>query len=353
MDHPTQRYDVAALRWFAAALLGKTGLSGARADTVARILVEGDLLGHTTHGLQLLPAYLRELEAGTMARTGEPEVISDRGATLAWNGRRLPGPWLVCSAIETALARVATHGVVTVVIGRSHHIACLAAYLKEVTDRGLVILLMSSDPAAKSVAPFGSARPLYTPNPIAAGFPTEGDPILLDVSMSLTTNGLSARLRQEGRKFEHRWLLDADGRPTDDPEALFTEPTGSILPLGGLDAGHKGFALGLLVEALTSGLAGIGRARKPEGWGASVFLQVIDPAAFGGRTGYTDEIGFLAREVAGAPPLSGRAVRLPGARGLALRARQLAGGVALYPTIMPALEPWAQRLGVPLPAPSP
>ncbi len=340
---------------YATALLHSAGLSGERARVVATTLIEGDMLGHTTHGLALLPGYLGALADGSMRSTGDPEIVNDRGATLLLDGRRLPGPWLVHHAIGLALDRVAAEGTVTVVIRRSHHIACLAAYLERVTAAGKMILLMSSDPNVASVAPHGGTRALMTPNPIAAGIPTgpatEGRrPILMDVSASTTTNGLTGRLRAEGRRLEHPWVLDAQGHPTDDPAALFTDPPGTILPLGGLDSGHKGFALGLLVEALTAALGGYGRADPGEGWGAAVYLQVIDPDAFGGLTAYVRQTAWLAEAAEANPPRPGQpAVRLPGARGLGLRDQMRRQGVRLYPGILAALAPWAERLGVAAP----
>ena len=344
---PGPAYDHAALRTYAQRLLERAGLAPDRAGIVADVLVEGDLLGHTTHGLAQLPGYLNEITAGRMATTGSPETIQDRGATVLWDGRRLPGPWLVVQALGLAMDRAAAHGTATVVIRRSHHIACLAAYLERATERGLVILLMSSDPSVASVAPFGGTRALFTPNPIAAGFPTPDGPVLMDISTSTTTNGLTGRLKGEGRQLAEPWLLDAAGQPTRDPATLFTEPPGTILPLGGLDSGHKGFALGLLVEALTSALGGFGRADPSEGWGASVFLQVIDPGAFGGGDAFLRQTGWLAEAARATPPIPGRPpVRLPGARGLDLKRQQIAVGVQLYPSILPALKPWASRLGV-------
>ncbi len=343
-------YRLADLLGFASELLSRAGLAPDRAAVVAEVLVEGDLLGHTTHGLALLAPYLREIESGGMQTDGTWEVVSDRGAALTWDGRRLPGPWLVTQAIEAALPRAEAHGTCTVVIRRSHHIACLAAYLRRAADQNKVLLLLTSDPNAASVAPFGGMRALYTPNPIAAGFPTTGQPVLLDVSASTTTNGLTTRLHAEGRQLDHPWVLDGAGQPTQDPAALFADPPGSILPLGGMDSGHKGYALGLMVEALTAGLGGFGRADDKEGWGAAVFLQILDPAAFGGSTAFMRETGWLADAARATPPVPGQgAVRLPGERGLQTRARQVKDGVQLYPAIMPALTPWAHRLGVPAP----
>ncbi|MBI4625257.1 MAG: Ldh family oxidoreductase [Verrucomicrobia bacterium] len=344
------RYPAAALTEFATALLHRAGLDADMAATVAAILIEGDLLGHTTHGLQLLAPYLGEIERGTMTRSGEPRVLADFPAAITWDGLRLPGPWLTVRALELAAARAKQNGTCTVVIRRSHHIACLAAYLKRVTDQGLMVLLTCSDPTVAGVAPHGGRRNVYTPNPLAAGWPTDGDPVLLDISMSITTLGLARRLLDEGGKFPGPWGVDAAGHPTDDPARVLADPPGALLPMGGLDHGHKGYALGLLVEALTGGLAGYGRADPKEGWGATVFMQVLEPALFGGRDDFIRQTSHLAAACRATPPRPGfERVRLPGETALRRRADQLAHGVALYPGIMAALNPWSGKLGVPLP----
>jgi L-lactate dehydrogenase len=345
------RHAASALAAYANALLTRAGVRSDIARTTADILVEGDLLGHTTHGLALLPAYLGEIDRGTMTRAGEPGVLHARPAAQTWDGQRLPGPWTTVKAVDTAVAMAETQGTGTVVIRRSHHIACLAAYLKRATDRGYAVLLLCSDPSVCSVAPFGAVSPVFTPNPLAAGFPTSGDPVLLDISASLTTNGLTNRLYKAGRKLPHAWLQDAEGRPTDDPAVLFEEPKGTLLPLGGHDAGHKGFALALLVEALTAGLAGFGRADESPGWGATVFVQALDPMAFGGREAFVRQMDWLVEACHQARPVPGtRGARLPGERGLALAREQARSGIELHPTILPALAEWGARYGVPPPA---
>jgi L-lactate dehydrogenase len=344
---PTERYSAARLIEFACALLVRAGLEPDKAADVAGILVEGDLLGHNTHGLALLPAYLNEIEKGSMTKAGEPEVVADFPSALTWDGRRLAGPWLVRRAIAAAIPRAKANGVCSVAIRRSHHIGCLAAYLQSVTDEGLMVLLTCSDPSICSVAPFGGRREIFTPNPFAAAWPTEGVPVMLDVSMSITTNGLTRRLYTEGKRFPGVWALTAEGEPTDDPAALYAKPAGTLLPIGGLDHGHKGYALALLVEALTGALAGHGRADPSEGWGASVFLQVLNPACFGGAKEFRRQTEHVAAACRATPPRAGiEHVRLPGESGLRRRADQLAHGVALHAGILPALEPWSRKLGV-------
>eukprot|EP01037_Dinobryon_pediforme_P011489 gene11489-11585_t len=350
----THTYDVQTLQTFATALFEHAGLDAEKAAITAQILIEGDLLGHTTHGLALLPAYLDAIAAGAMTQTGEPDIISQTAVVETWNGNRLPGPWLVTKAANLASERAAHSGLSAVAINRSSHIGCLAAYLKPITDRGKMIIVTCSDPSVASVAPFGGTKRIYTPNPLAAGWPSPGGPVMIDVSMSITTNGMTNRLRTEGRQFEHPWLLDANGAPTRDPQAFFTDPPGSLQPLGGSEAGHKGFALGLLLEALTSALAGHGRADAPTEWGASVLVLVLDPARFGGGEAFLRETGWMENAVHSNPPgPSGMPVRLPGERGLALRDLALKEGIALHPSIPPMLEQRAAKAGIQAPKPSP
>ncbi len=135
------RYRHADLVKFADAPLSAAGLEQDRARAVAGILFEGDLMGHTAHGL-------------------------------------------VLRAMEPAMARAAVQGTCSVVFRRSPHIACLAAYLKRATDQGLPMLFTCSDPNAEGVAPFGGLDAVFTSNPILAGIPTGDIPVLVDVSTS-------------------------------------------------------------------------------------------------------------------------------------------------------------------------
>lgn len=345
------RYAADELVAYAVRLLVAAGLASTHAEGVARTLVDGDLLGHDTHGLALLAGYVNALEDGTMCKEGEPHVIADKPAALLWDGRRLPGPSLVLRGIDALLPRARALGSATLVIRRSHHIACLAAYLLHAAEAGFVMILSSSDPSVQSVAPFGGTRAVFTPNPIAIGVPTSGTPFLIDISSSVTTNAMTARLHQAGERFAEPWMLDAQGNATREPRVLFDDPPGTILPLGGLAAGHKGFGLAVLIEALTSGLAGFGRADPSEGWGATVFMTLYDPAAFGGANAFDRQMDWLADACRDNPPRQkGKPVRMPGDGGMARRAEQLANGMHLHATIQPALDACGQRYGIAFPS---
>jgi len=319
---------------------------------IASILVEGDLLGHDTHGLQLLKPYLDALGRQAMLGSGEIKEIASRPAVACWDGRYLPGPYLTLRAIDTASKMAQQYGTGSIAIRRCSHIGALAAYLEKPARAGYLTQVVCSDPSVALVAPFGGSEPLFTPNPMAWGIPTSADPILIDISASITTSGMSARLHSEGRKGNHDWWLDAKGQPTNNPSVIFEDPPGSLQALGGMEAGHKGFGLGLFVEAMSSALAGHGRADGADNWGASVHVQVTDISAFGNASDFHAQTDHLVEQCVKSKPADpAKPVRVPGQRGLALKIEQLKSGVTLRDDIVSALTGLATQAGIALPVP--
>jgi LDH2 family malate/lactate/ureidoglycolate dehydrogenase len=344
------RYNIEELILYIEALFLAAGMDADKSAIVAQLLVEADLMGHTTHGIAQAPAYLSGLENGLMLGTGDPIVVSDRGATITWDGQRISGVWLTAMAIDLAVDRAKKYGTATMAIRRSGHIACLATFLTRATEKGCMIELASSDPSIVSVAPYGGTKPAFTPNPIAIGIPTNKNPILIDISASITTNGLTGRLFSEGKKLPGDWVQDKSGRATNDPAVLFTEPPGTILPIGGKEYGHKGFGLALMIEALTQGLSGLGRADPPEGWGAAVYLKVTDPSAFGGMDEFTRQTSWLAESCRNNPPAEGvDNVRLPGDNAILNKAEAIANGLELYPGLLDGLKTFSENYNIRVP----
>lgn len=344
------KYGYAALVEWTRMLFEKAGYERDKAQVTAEVLIEADLMGHSTHGLALVPWYLDGAAKGDVRGSGEPEVVSDRGACVTWNGRRLPGTWLTRKAIDLGVERARAHGTCTIAIADSHHIGALAAYLPGATERGCMAIVASSSPAVATVAPYGGRVPIMTPDPIGIGIPTDADPVLIDISATITTNNMARRLIGEGRRFPQPWAMDKEGHATDDPKAVIGGG-GSLLPVGGLDHGHKGYALGLLVEALTQGLGGFGRADSPKGATSSVFVQVIDPAAFAGHDAFTRQTSWLVNACRENPPRPGvERVRVPGENAMKRRREAAASGVEIPSAIMNAIEPYARRFGMATPA---
>ncbi|SNR61590.1 Ldh family oxidoreductase [Paracoccus sediminis] len=348
------RFDRTALLDYAAALLTAGGMEADKAAVTAEILVEGDMIGHDTHGLQLMHWYLECLADGSLNGIGSYEIVADKGAAFVWDGRLLPGAWLLSQALDQAMDRVRDHGIVGAAIRNCHHTCALSAYMRRATDRGLIVQLSVSNPAARRMAPYGGTRPIMTPNPLAMGFPTSDDPILVDISSSITTTTMTQLLAKKGERYPEAWGLTAEGRPTDDPREI-TERGGTMMPLGGASKGHKGYGLALIVDLLGQGLSGKGRANTnaPGPLAQSAFLQVIDPAFFAGLGAFTEQSDWLADACRTNPPApwAGGAVRVPGDAASARRRDALQDGVPVAQDDWVRMERQAGRLGVTPPQP--
>jgi LDH2 family malate/lactate/ureidoglycolate dehydrogenase len=348
MTSPWTRIDAKVLSRLVEDIFLAAGLDDDKAARTARLLVLTDMMGRPTHGVAQCDAYTRQIADGLMTRDGEPAVVRDLGSTLVWDGDYRPGLWLVEHALETGFARLAATGTCIIAIRRSHHIGCLAALAKSATDRGLFVIIASSGPHTKAVAPFGGKGAVFSPNPLAIGFPTSTHPVLVDITATLTTISTVREKVATGEQLDGPWLLDQDGKPTADPTVLErSAERGSMLLLGGTEHGHKGFGLALVVEALTQGLAGHGRLDQPTRWGASVFIQLIDPAALAGRDAFSAQIDYFAGQCRASPAIdSTRPVRLPGEQASRLIADAQQHGVPLSPVALRSLRAAARRFGI-------
>ncbi|MGH3583259.1 MAG: Ldh family oxidoreductase [Mycobacterium sp.] len=326
----TTTVDHAVLRHHVAGLFAANGCDQAVADTVSGVLVEGDLLGHHTHGVALATGYLEDLAAGrAFGDAGRLTQVRDAGAVALYDCGHVLGPYAVETALRWAGRAARSHGVGLAVLAKSHHIGCLAAYLEAVTSQGLIAMIMSSDPTVATVAPHGGRTAVYSPNPMAVGIPAPV-PILVDISTSTVTNSALAQAHATNTSLQHAAIIDAAGRPTRAPSDFFADPPGAILPLGGIEFGHKGFGLGLMVEALTSGLAGYGRKQARGYKAASVFILLVDPDHLGGSEDLTAEMQHLIDSCTESKPMRpDQPVRLPGHRGLQLKKHHLDSGIPL------------------------
>ncbi|WGL16497.1 Ldh family oxidoreductase [Microbulbifer bruguierae] len=347
----SDRYSAEALKGFASALFASTGLESDRADVMADTFLQADLMGFTTHGLNRVASNLHWLQSGASRKRGEPHVLADRGNCFNWDAEFLPGPWVVNLAIDQALARAGEYGVVTATIRRSQHIACLAAYLPKIVQGNCVGILTCSTPAEHTVSPQGSKTALFSANPIAFCAPAGDYPLLFDISMSVTAGGYVSRAAREGNMLPQQYLKDSDGNLSNDPQAF--AQGGSILPVGGVDHGYKGAALSAMLEVLSMGLGGYGRGDMvaDDDEANSVFLQIIDPSAFGNSENFLRQTRALMQLWEACDSDDDSAVRIPGRRAWQLRKEQLRNGVELYPTIVEDLRGLAESYALDMPPP--
>ena len=334
------------LNKFCTSVFKKLGMDDEKAKDTSEILVEADMMGHSTHGVRLLPLYIKDVEAGNMKPSGNQITLNDTGSCITIDGDNLPGIWLTKQGLKLSSERAKIHGVSTVLIKNSHHNGALAAYLLPIVEQGLVPIIKCSVPSSATVAPFGGTKALLTPDPMALAFPTNGEPVIIDISASITTNNMIADKIVKNEMFDFNCLLTKDGIPTNDPKEVF-ENNGTVMPLGGLEYGHKGFGLALGIEALSQGLSGSGRSRKLKTMNLSIYIQVIDPDAFAGLDAFKNEMSFLYNECINNPPIDkNNKVRMPGQNALFCRRKSIEKGIYLSKETLKSLEEIAKKFDI-------
>ena len=334
------RFSPERLLGYAAGALSDLGVPEADAALVAESLVEAELHGQPTHGLSRLPFVLGRLRAGLINPRPSMRVLRERAAAVLLDADNGLGPLAGVRAVELATAGARAAGARVVAVRRGNHLGSLGFYLRRCTAEGMVGLAFTNTPPA--MTPPGGRLPYLGTNPIAAGFPTSADPVIVDTATSQVARGHILKAARVGEPIPEGWAVDVEGQPTTDPEAAIA---GSLLPLGG----DKGFALALLVEVLSAVLsdAAIGpevggtfAASDRESNVGHCFLA-IDPAAL--APGFTRRMDRMAADLR---RLGGRA---PGDRRHAQRERLLAEGIELPAELVAEL---AAIVGSP-PSPSP
>lgn len=324
-------------------LLLATGLDGAVSRVIAGHLVEAERIGRSTHGLRNLPAYLEDAQAGRLSPRADFTRNDSTDGVLLVDGQNVSGIWAVDTVLTEMMGVAETRAVVTAVLTRLHHTGCMAVYVRRAVERGMILMMCSSNPGTRQAVPHGARTPMLSTNPIAFGAPAEDKPLMLDMATTMVSGSLVKDYRLEGRDLPGPWAADGNGEPTTDSGAA------GLMPLGAPEQGYKGTGLALMVEALTQGLGGWGRSTLEGEGRLVVFLQLINPAFFGGEQALERELGHTLEAIRKADPrISGRPVDVPGDRaGRARQANREAVSVS-QPTWI-ALQSCAKRLGVSAP----
>ncbi|MFC0446326.1 Ldh family oxidoreductase [Pseudidiomarina halophila] len=347
-----KKRSAAAMTDWATRCLMKQGAAKNVAHAMAEHLVAGDLLGFRTHGLLRLRYNLQALAAGTTRAEGTPQIVQRRGAIELWDAELLSGLYVLPKAVARAMAMAHDYGTGTIVIRRTQHVAALAVYLEQATRAGMLIQMMCSTPAQEVVAPFGGKSACFSPNPFAIGVPTRSQPVLLDMSLSMTAAGKVRTAIAEDRDLPYPALITQDGDYSCDPKTFIAEPPSVLASLGGEKLGYKGTGLNLFSEFWTLALSDYGRADAAAGDSDAntVWLQVVDPTALLAQGAFELQAEQLVAAVKAATPIDPeRPVRVPGEGALATRQRQSEEGISYSAATWRQLQWCADYCNEPLP----
>lgn len=337
---------------FAGRLLAAGGLGAEEAAMVAESLVGANLRGYDSHGVMRLPFYLGRLDSGEVTPAADFEVLRETASLLSVDAHWGFGQTQARRLTERLIEKAKTSGVGVGTMKCCSHIGRLGEYCETVAEAGLVSMLMvNNHGAARRVAPPGGTAPRLPTNPLAVGIPHGDEPLVVDFCTSVTAEGKVRVKRFAGELCPDGWLLDSEGRPTNDPDLLYGDPPGTIRPMGG-DQPYKGFALGLMVEIFTGALSGgvCSRETPINPLGNCVFMMVLDPAHLGGAGHFAEEVSGLLGFVRGCPRAEGvDEIVLPGDPERRTLKEKLAQGIRLDDGNWEQLVKLADKWGVEVP----
>ena len=235
------------LTQFAFQLLVAAKVPHAKADLVAKSLVAANLRGVDSHGLQLLPYYLEQIQMGNINVQTDGHVASEGGACLVYDGELGIGQWIseICCTHAIRLARA--HGMAFVVARESSHFGAAAFWAQRMSAAGLIGIVMCN--ATPLVAPWQGKEPRFGTNPICMSVPGSNT-WLLDMATTTVALGKILNAQNHGRTtIPEGWAMDSEGVPTTNTE---TALNGLLMPLGG----YKGSGLAMMAEILCAVLSG-------------------------------------------------------------------------------------------------
>ncbi len=338
------------LRTLGQSIFEGAGVPADQAQIATDHLVESNLMGHDSHGIMRLPAYVRSLLSGNIVPVGSYQVVRETPASLVLNAEKNFGIVLTYKAMQMAIERAQQHTFGAVAVHRSSHIGRLGAYppLAAQNDCIGVVLLNGG---ARFTAPFGGTGRRLPPNPIAISVPTpDGPPLMLDMTTSMAAGGKVDVLGSQGRQVPEGWLVDIEGKTVLDPLA-FRNGDAAMLPMGG-PVGYKGYGLAMMIDAIAGGLSWAGcSSEEPTRGGSGYLALAIKIESFIDIEEYKQEIGRLIDWVRSSPTQPGvERIYLPGEIEAETRAEREANGIPMAESTWQELVQTADELNVSVPA---
>ncbi|MDR3536396.1 MAG: Ldh family oxidoreductase [Acetobacteraceae bacterium] len=286
-------------------LLVSAGASAAEAEVIARYNIGANLVGHDSHGIILIPQYIERIKAGHIVPQAPWTIVEESPTTTVIDGNWGFGYAVTDRAMRYTIEKAKTQNVAAATVFRQSHIGRLASYPLLASADGMIAMITAdSGRSPKHVAPFGGAKARLGTNPICFAIPSNLDgPLVFDMATSAAAAGKINVATARGDQVPNGWLIDAEGKPSNDPRVL--RQGGALLPLGGTE-GYKGTGLAAIVEILSGLLTGLGFGVEPTGrHNDGCFIAVFNVAAFRKLDTFKQEVTEFAQYLKATPPAEG------------------------------------------------
>jgi LDH2 family malate/lactate/ureidoglycolate dehydrogenase len=342
----------ARLRAFVANAYAAVGVPQPDAAAIAQLQAEADLRGADGHGVFRLPQYIRRIKAGAVNVAPQIRIERERAGTALIDGDNGMGHLVMSFAARTAVAKAKAAGVGWVGVKMSNHAGPAALYAMMPLAEGMIGLYLAVG-NANHLAAWGGLDMLLSTNPIAIAIPAQEEaPIVLDMATTVAAYGKVKTAAQRGEQMPVGWMIDREGKPLTDPKRA---AEGLLLPLGGMEAGFKGYGLSLVFGLLAGTLNGAAMGRNVVDFNAddtSVTntghaIVAIDPSAFGDSGEIRANVDALIRDLRNSKRLPGvERIWMPGEQSHHRKVERQRDGIPLPAPLRAGLDKLADELGI-------
>jgi uncharacterized oxidoreductase len=318
------------------------------AAIVGESLARANVAGHDSHGIIRLEQYAKMVRDGDIVPGAPTTILRETACTAVVDGGWNFGQVAARRAVELGIRKARDYGTGTITLRNSNHLGRLGEYTLLAAEAGMVCFAtVNNHGRGNMVAPFGGSDGRLATNPLSFACPGPERPILVDITTSVVAEGKVRLKKNAGLPVPEGWLIDNQGRPSTDPDDLYTTPRGAILPFGGI-VGHQGYALGVMVDILAGGLSGAGCSHSSTcRLGNAAFFNVVDPEKFVPREEFLENVGVLERHLKASPPAPGvQEIMMPGEPELRAEERRMREGIFVDEETWRQFATCATTLGV-------
>jgi L-2-hydroxycarboxylate dehydrogenase (NAD+) len=340
------------LKTFIHESLTRLGLPDSDAMIVAALMAEADLQGSDGHGVSRLPQYARRIRAGGFNVRPDIRVVREQVSTALLNGDNGMGHLVMKRAAGIAIEKARASGIAWVSSQFSNHAGPASLYARMPLAHDMIGLYFAVG-NANHLPPWGGLDMLLSTNPIAVAIPAGDEkPIILDMATTVAAYGKVKTKALRGETMPEGWMVDRQGKPLTDPKRA---DEGMLLPLGGMEAGYKGYGLAMVIGLLAGTLGGAAMGREVIDFNhdddsvtnTGQAIAAINIAAFGDVGVFKASVDALVRDFRSSKRMPGvDRIFVPGEQSQETRARRTREGIPIAPALMLGLDKIAAELGI-------
>ena len=338
---------------FSVHCLQKNGMCLSDAEITARHLIQTDKWNVHSHGLQNLYNYIHKTQEDGVSFTSRPELINRTSSVALIDGKNCMGYISSTVAMKMACDIAAETGFALVVVKNSCHFGAAGCYANIAAERGMLGAVFSN--VDRFMTAPGAKHAVMGQNPFAWAAPSSLLPsVFLDICTSQVASLRVINEKIAGNKIPENWIVDKDGKPTNDPSAFPQE--GALQPM----AAHKGYGFAMFIEMMTSIISGglLSMSGNIPSWnlkldqpnGVSHSFMAVDADKLFYKGYLKERVDMMVREIHNAEPVNPAVpVTVPGE--LAWKHSQEADlrGVDLPENTVAQLTKLSEMSGIPLP----